>query len=301
MGTPTWWLTKDDNYALKIFTTLLENKINWGSIGEYLCNRDPKEWVYNKETLRRYFKLIMLAAFMTDNSYDFHKLLRGFLRNHSANEYVASHIVKDVDTYSEIIYASMDEMIGKYSYNIGKFIVDLLNEFQKHADLPDYFIFKNQQYTDLAMKSLKTYTESATNRDSFSSIELSAFSSPSDSIIFPEAKEYIIAQLNDRPIFYAKSLICANEFEQDGKKKLSLYIREPHILDYILGNRYSFFSDWLKGIPSDDIQFVFKEILDSEKHNSVLIINALKDHYEQNDYAGYKKAIERYHRSVVEA
>ena len=287
---------KEDLSALELLTSLLSEKNNWNTVREYLYYHSSAEWLCKEEKLKRYIKLIILAYDLTQYRFYASKL-KSLLYKSNAEEFTNKKVVKDITSYSDILYKSMDEMVERCDSSLGLWIVNLLDEFQKHADIPDDLVFDNQQYTNLAMGCLKTYTENKdTEWNPIISIELSAFASPSESKIFSEAKEYMISQLNKYPAEFASKLIIPSEHEQDGVKKLYLSLWEPNVLRYTLGDLHAFFDEWVKKLPSGSIRYTFNEIL--EDSDFTIIVNALKNHYELNDFEAYKDAIVNHKKNL---
>ena len=76
--------------------------------------------------------------------------------------------------------------------------------------LADY-VFETKQYTDLAMKCLKSYTEHyAGNWDPFMSLVLSIIYSPDSGQIFSDANKYIQEQLKIHPKIYGDTMILSS-------------------------------------------------------------------------------------------
>ena len=281
---------KEDDTAIDYFDKLMSQENNWSMVEEYLCYRGL-DWITNKELLRRYIKLIIFAYHKTDRNLNYYASFVRLFFKYSEKEFIELKAVKKSEEYSELLYLCLDEMIKTCHVSIGAMLVSLLDEFRKNTERPNECVLKDKQYTDMALKALKAYTDQA-DFDPFISMQLAAIHPIGEQGILEEARKFITDKLNANIKAYADSMFTSS-INRNGKElALILALREPDMLKQLFSDWNKDFPKWTKKLPTKDMQFVFNELFEAKNRYENVVVKALKDAYAHDDYAGFKKAIE---------
>lgn len=282
----------DDEKALDGLNDLYSNRNNWNSIEEYLRYQGT-DWIKDKNILKRYIKLIIQAYHNTKNLNYYVTFIHLFFK-HTSDEFIRQKTVNDEKEYADILYACIDEMIPRCSLSVGSMLTELLHEFKKHADKPDECVLQNQQYLDLSMKALMHYTEhTEENWDPFASIKIAAIVPVDKSGIYEKAQKYILEKMNEKPQTFAGSMLTTRIHDNGKDNLLVISIQDPNVLKYVFGGWEPAFERWIKKLPTEDMKYVFAELLLKIKDDSNVVVKAQKDKYDSSDYAGFRAAIEK--------
>lgn len=282
----------DDDSALAYFDKLMSKKTNWSTVEEYLRYRGL-DWITNEDLLRRYIKLIILAYHKTDRNLNYYASFVRLFFKYSEEEFVKLKAVENSGQYSELLYDCLDEMTKTCHVSIGAMLVSILDEFRKNTERPSECVLKDNQYTDLAFKALKAYTDQ-TNVviDPFISMQLSVIHPIGEQGIFEKSRKFITDKVNANIEAYASSMFTS-AIRRSGKEfSLILSLREPEMLSQIFPNWNTKFPKWIKKLPTKDMQYVFNELFEAHKRYENVVVKALENTYAHNDYAGFKRAIE---------
>lgn len=283
---------KDDDSALAYFGELMSQKTNWSMVEEYLRYRGL-DWITNGGLLRRYIKLIILAYHKTDRNLNYYASFVRLFFKYSEEEFVKLKAVDNSEQYSELLYDCLDEMTKACHVSIGAMLVSILDEFRKNTERPSECVLKDNQYTDLALKALKAYTEQ-TNVviDPFISMQLSVIHPIGEQGILEKSRKFITDKVNANIEAYASSMFTS-AIRRSGKEYLLiLSLREPEMLSQIFSDWNTKFPKWIKKLPTKDMQYVFNELFEAHKRYENVVVKALENTYDHNDYAGFKRAIE---------
>lgn len=285
---------KDDDSALAYFGKLMSQKTNWSTVEEYLRYRGL-DWITNGGLLRRYIKLIILAYHKTDRNLNYYASFVRLFFKYSEEEFVKLKAVENSEQYSKLLYDCLNEMTKTCHVSIGAMLVSILDEFRKNTERPSECVLKDNQYTDLALKALKAYTEQ-TNVviDPFISMQLSVIHPIGEQGILEKSRKFIIDKVNANIEAYASSMFTS-AIRRSGKEfLLILSLRKPEMLSQIFLDRNTKFPKWIKKLPTKDMQYVFNELFEAHKRYENVVVKALENTYAHNDYAGFKRAIENY-------
>ena len=283
---------KDDDSALAYFGKLMSQKTNWSTVEEYLRYRGL-DWITNGGLLRRYIKLIILAYHKTDRNLNYYASFVRLFFKYSEEEFVKLKAVENSEQYSELLYDCLDEMTKTCHVSIGAMLVSILDEFRKNTEKPSECVLKDNQYTDLALKALKAYTEQ-TNViiDPFISMQLSVIHPIGEQGILENSRKFITDKINANIEAYASSMFTS-AIRSTGKEfSLILSLREPEMLSQIFSDWNTKFPKWIMKLPTKDMQYVFNELFEAHKRYENVVVRALENTYVHNDYAGFKRAIE---------
>ena len=283
---------KDDDSALAYFGELMSQKTNWSMVEEYLRYRGL-DWITNVGLLRRYIKLIILAYHKTDRNLNYYASFVRLFFKYSEEEFEKLKAVENSGQYSKLLYDCLDEMTKTCHVSIGAMLVSILDEFRKNTERPSECVLKDNQYTDLALKALKAYTEQ-TNVviDPFISMQLSVIHPIGEQGILEKSRKFITDKVNANIEAYASSMFTS-AIRSSGKEfSLILSLREPEMLSQIFSDWNTQFPKWIKKLPKKDMQYVFNELFEAHKRYENVVVKALENTYAHNDYAGFKRAIE---------
>ena len=282
---------KEDGMALACLDKLMSQKTNWSMVEEYLRYRGL-DWITNKDLLRRYIKLIIFAYHKTARSLNYYASFVRLFFKYSEKEFVDAKVVKESE-YSDLLYHCLDEMIKTCHVSIGAMLISILDEFRKNTERPSECVLKENQYTDLALKALKAYTEqTGVEIDPFISMQLSVIHPIGDQGILEEARKFITDKLNDNIDAYASSMFTSTVSRTGKEFSLVLSLREPNMLNEIFSDWNTNFPKWIRKLPTKDMQYVFNELFEAHNRYENIVVKALENSYAHNDYAGFKRAIE---------
>lgn len=201
--------------------------------------------------------------------------------------------MENSEQYSELLYDCLDEMTKTCHVSIGAMLVSILDDFRKNTEKPSECVLKDNQYTDLALKALKAYTEQ-TNVviDPFISMQLSVIHPIGEQGILENSRKFITDKINANIEAYASSMFTS-AIRSTGKEfSLILSLREPEMLSQIFSDWNTKFPKWIMKLPTKDMQYVFNELFEAHKRYENVVVRALENTYVHNDYAGFKRAIE---------
>lgn len=283
---------KDDDSALAYFGELMSQKTNWSMVEEYLRYRGL-DWITNGGLLRRYIKLIILAYHKTDRNLNYYASFVRLFFKYSEEEFVKLKAVENSEQYSELLYDCLDEMTKTCHVSIGAMLISILDGFRKNTEKPSECVLKDNQYTDLALKALKAYTEQ-TNIviDPFISMQLSVIHPIGEQGILEKSSKFITDKINANIKAYASSMFTSTIRSTGKEFSLILSLREPEMLSQIFSDWNTKFPKWIKKLPTKDMQYVFNELFEAHKRYENVVVKALENTYAHNDYAGFKRAIE---------
>ena len=283
---------KEDDRALVYFDKLMSQKTNWNMVEEYLRYRGL-DWITNGGLLRRYIKLIILAYHKTDRNLNYYASFVRLFFKYSEEEFVKLKAVDNSEQYSELLYDCLDEMTKTCHVSIGAMLVSILDEFRKNTEKPSECVLKDNQYTDLALKALKAYTEQ-TNIviDPFISMQLSVIHPIGEQGVLEKSRKFITDKINANIEAYASSMFTSTIRSTGKEFSLILSLREPEMLSQIFSDWNTKFPKWIKKLPTKDMQYVFNELFEAHKRYENVVVKALENTYAHNDYAGFKRAIE---------
>ena len=285
---------QDDDKALSVLESLMGDTAKRKTIEEYLIFRGI-DWIDSPDKLQRYIKLIVLAYHETNGKLNYGDSLGSMLYKTTAADFVRNKAIKDLSEYSATLYRSLDEMIQRCSLSIGLKLTNILGDIKRAGENASDYALSSDQFVELAYKALQYYTEHTdpTSWNPMKSIELSLIYPVGEKTIDNKAKEYIMGQLNSAPESYAAGMIHSSVSDAKNGNKLYLSFREAGLLQQLFSNWDEEFPRWIEKLPSGDEQYVFRALSDALKRNDEIVVNALKDKYEPNDYAGFREAIEK--------
>ena len=283
----------DDEKALDGLNDLYSNRNNWDSIEEYLRYQGTN-WITDKNILKRYIKLIIQAYHNTNRNLNYYVTFIRLFFKHTSDEFIRQKTVNDEKEYADILYACIDEMIPRCCLSVGLMLTELLHGFEKRADKPDECVLQNQQYLDLAMKALVQYTEhTGENWYPFAAIKIAAIAPVDKSGIYDKAQKYILKKMNEKPQTFADSMLTASVYDNGKGNSLVISLQEPNVLKYVFGGWEPAFERWIKKLPTEDMKYVFAELLLKIKDESNIVVKAQKNKYIASDYVGFRAAIEK--------
>lgn len=283
---------KEDDKALAYLDKLMSQNNNWRMVEEYLRYRGL-DWITNKDLLRRYIKLIIFAYHKTDRNLNYYASFVRLFFKYSEKEFIKLKAVEKSEQYSELLYDCLDEMTKTCNVSIGAMLVSILDEFRKNTERPSECVLKDNQYTDLALKALKVYTEQTdVVIDPFISMQLSVIHPIGGQGILEEARKFITDKTYANIESYASSMFISTVSGTGKNHTLILSLREPDMLNEIFSDWNVDFPNWIKKLPTRDMQFVFNELFEAHNRYENIVVKALKDIYSHDDFAGFKMAIE---------
>lgn len=283
---------KEDDKALAYLGKLMSQNNNLSMVEEYLRYRGL-DWITNRDLLRRYIKLIIFAYHKTGRNLNYYASFVRLFFKYSEKDFFKLKAVENSEQYSELLYDCLDEMTKTCNVSIGAMLVNILDEFRKNTERPSECVLKNSQYTELALKALKTYMEQAdVEIDPFISMQLSVIHPIGGQGILEEARKFITDKLYANIEAYASSMFTSTVSGTGKNHTLILSLREPDMLNEIFSDWNVDFPNWIKKLPTRDMQFVFNELFEAHNRYENIVVKALKDIYSHDDYAGFKMAIE---------
>lgn len=283
---------KEDDKALAYLGKLMSQKTNWSMVEEYLRYRGLA-WITNRDLLRRYIKLIIFTYHKTDRNLNYYASFVRLFFKYSEEEFIKLKAVENSEQYSGLLYDCLDEMTKTCYVSTGAMLVSILDEFRKNTERPSECVLKDNQYTDLALKALKAYTEQADAEiDPFISMQLSVIHPIREQGILEEARKLITDKLNANIEAYASSMFTSTISSTGKDFSLILSLREPKMLSQIFSDWNTKFPKWIKKLPTKDMQYVFNELFEAHNRYENVVVKALENTYAHNDYAGFKRAIE---------
>ena len=139
--------------------------------------------------------------------------------------------MENSEQYSELLYDCLDEMTKTCHVSIGAMLVSILDEFRKNTERPSECVLKDNQYTDLAFKALKAYTDQ-TNVviDPFISMQLSVIHPIGEQGIFEKSRKFITDKVNANIEAYASSMFTSTIRSTGKEFSLILSLREPEMI-----------------------------------------------------------------------
>lgn len=280
----------DENQALDLLKHHMSNQNNWEIIEEYLRYRDSN-WINSPLILRRY-TLMTIYAYHLQNRYVYYYVsLARLLINNIRDKLIQNHAAKDESEYKSVIIDAISFMIPRCSFTLGSFFISLLNDFQEHADRADDYILTKDEYNDLAFHCLEQYAQS-NDWEPLNMLYL-AFIVPLDSNkIWPRSIEFVFQHIQQNVQKYAKAMVVCNVFENENPKKLVLSFGDVFKWKVVFGDWDKEFLLWVKKVKNNDLANLLRTLYEADKNNEKVIVKALKDNYDKDDYQGFIKAIE---------
>ena len=120
-----------------------------------------------------------------------------------------------------------------------------------------------------------------------------AFIVPLDSNkIWPQAQEFVFQHIQQHAQAYANAMVVCNVFENENPKQLALSFSNINKWKIAFGDWDKEFPLWVKMVENKDLANLLRTLYEADKNNEKIIVKAIKDNYDKDDYQGFMKAIE---------
>jgi hypothetical protein len=281
----------DEPVAFSTIETMQKDGISI-QLTDFLKSR-RENWVIDEAGLSRLFKIfIYLNSIARTLDLDF--LIDGFMTTETMNEYLKARVVKDKKSYIDTIDKAITEMSSvcpiEVNYSCQRNIEDIYDGQTNNS-----FIYTQDKLIEWAVAAQKCYYHRFPNDGYDINVLLNLAKVKelkNNQLVFSDSsKKELVSLMKSYPEQFAKEIVAINSFVvANTKRVIGVSFIKGFEYEVLLNVDGFSFEDWIHTINDKKMSYVLQRIY-AQRNNNGLQVPALKEKYENGDFAGLYEAI----------
>ena len=281
--------TPEDSKAFILIDNMLKNKQEL-PLEEFLRSR-TLNWISNRETLIRLFKLLVYADIKKD--FNIESSILWLLQKDTINKAKKSGVITDANAYKDAINEAINQIIKLRPVQLGYLMINAIKSLLDEQVHENPFIFTHQKLAEIAELCQKSYYSKFGTEDwnYIVALNLCKIIGPKEQWLYDyTARVELFSMMKIHPDDFAKNIIVHQVF--GNKPTLSLQFIQDFEVKKIFPIDGKAFEDWLILLSDKTTAEVLKHLYEKALNNEYVQVPALHDSYTKADMKAFKEAID---------